>query len=82
MFYQHLIVILASVDSYVIKKYKNHSDLTKSNTQVFSKVFKTWLGFPFYMWRSLDETLNIFMSLGLFKNSAEKLDLQFSIGQA
>ena len=31
-----------------------------------------WLGFPFYMWRSLDETLNVFAGLGLFKNSTKK----------
>ena len=82
MFYQPLIVVLAPVDSYVVRKYKNLLDLTKNNTSLLQKIFKTWLGFPFYIWRSLDETLNIFVGLGLFKNFAEKLNLQFSIGQA
>ena len=45
------------------------------------RVFKTWLGFLFYMWRSLDETLNIFAGLDLFKNFAEKLYLRFLIGR-
>ena len=44
-----------------IQKVQNLSDLTKSNTQIFSAHSKTWLEFPFYMWRSLDETLNVFM---------------------
>ena len=33
-----------------------------------------WLGFPFYMWRSLDEILNVFAALGLFKILQKKLD--------
>ena len=82
MFYQPLIVVIAPVDSYVVRKYKNLLDLTKNNTSLLQKIFKTWLGLTFYIWRSLDETLNIFVGLGLFKNFAEKLDLQFSIGQA
>ena len=49
-------------------KVQNLSNLTKSNIQVFFSSLKTWLGFSFYMWRSLSEILNVFAGLGLFKN--------------
>ena len=49
-------------------KVQNLSNLTKSNTQVFFNSLKMWIGFPFYMWRSLSKTLNVFAGLGLFKN--------------
>ena len=78
MFYECLIVVLASVDSFVIRRYKT-SQISQRVTHKSSKSLQMWLGFPFYMWRSLNKTLNVFTGLGLFKNSAKNLDLQFSI---
>ena len=81
MFFQRLIVILTPVGSCVVRRYKTSQISQRVTYESSKKVFKTLLGFSFYMWRSLDETLNIFAGLGLFKNlqKKKKLCMRFSI---
>ena len=79
MFYQCLIVVLALVDSCVVRRYKT-SQISQRVTHVFFSTLKTWLGLPFYMWRSLDKDLNvsaIFYRSSLILDQSKKVELHF-----
>ena len=71
MFYQCLIVVLAPVDSCVVRRYKT-SQISQRVTHKSSKSPQNVARVSLLYVKSLDETLNVFAGLGLFKNSTKK----------
>ena len=71
MFYQCLIVVLALVDSCVVRRYKT-SQISQRVTHKSSKSLQNVARVSLLYVEKFKETLNGFVSLGLFKNTAEK----------